>query len=297
MAYSAGLYGPYTYPPGTVLVSTPVTIGDSLTLGAVDDLGCVWLMEDIEGWDAPASTTTITQRTHAHGAWLSTPYYSHREIIVTGTVRCPDARAGVMAKEKLFATISLYDTPFTMNEHGLLRTCTVRRLGEVLWKYRGHAMEADYSFSVVAADPFKYGTVTYQESMRLPTSDGGLTLPTTVPFAIEAEITANTTTISNAGNAETYPVYRINGPVTNPVLIRTSDGARMEFTIDLGVGRWIEIDTKNHTVTLDGTTQRQHVMAGTWLTLPANSTEEIMFLAATANPDAVATISWRDAWQ
>src|SRR5690606_17379123 len=119
------------YPNGTVLVSTPVTIG-SLTLGAVDEFGCVWLMDDIEGWDGPPSSTSINQRTHAHGAWATTPYLQHRDITITGTVRMPDARSGVLAKDRLFQAVALTDTPFSVNEHGLVRTATVRRLGDVL---------------------------------------------------------------------------------------------------------------------------------------------------------------------
>src|SRR5690606_30033466 len=165
-----------------------------------------------------------------------------------------------------------------------------------LWKYRGHAMEADFSISLVALDPTKYGEQTYVETLRLPTSEGGLTLPFTVPFSIDAEITSNVVTITNSGSATAYPIYRIDGPVANPVLIESNTGRRMMFTVTLGAGRYIEIDTKLHTGTLDGQTQRQHIMSGQWLDLPHRS-QDIIYLADTANPNALTTIRWRDAWQ
>src|SRR5690606_39883567 len=117
-----------------------------------------------------------------------------------------------------------------------------------------------------------------------------------LPFTIEAETTSNSALITNSGNAPTYPIITINGPIEDPVLYVPSTGERMAFDILLSPGRWLEIDTKNHKVTLDGTSQRQNLLQGDWITFPPGGTEIYLYTAST-NPDGSVVVTWRDSWQ
>lgn len=288
--------GAYTYPPGTQVHSPTVTIGDDFRIGFVDDHGVVWTLDDIEGWDSPASTTQATNRAHAHGAWMTTPFYEPRELTLTGKMRAPSKTAGRDAADRLFRAVPLTDTRLAVDEHGLRRFVTARRLGSVLFDYFNQPSEADWSINMIAPDPFKYGFDENSATLRLAQSTGGLTLPFTVPFTIEAESTTNITTVTNEGNVETYPVYTINGPIEDPVIYVPETGERMSFDIVLSPGRYLVVDTKNHTVTLDGTSQRQFIMQGDWITLPPGSTE-IRLYTASSNPDGSVVITWRNAWQ
>src|SRR5690606_11969406 len=75
-----------------------------------------------------------------------------------------------------------------------------------------------------------------------------------------------------------------------------STGERMAFDILLSPGRWLEIDTKNHKITLDGTSQRQNLLQGDWITFPPGGTEIYLYTPST-NPDGSVVVTWRDSWQ
>lgn len=290
------ILGPYTYPPGTQVHHPTVTIGDDFRIGYVDDYGVVWTLDDIEGWDSPASTSQAQQRAHSHGAWMTTPYFEARELSLTGKMRAPDKESARDAADRLFSAITLDDTRVRVDEHGLSRFVNARRLGSVMFDYYQQPSEADWSISMIAADPFKYGTTEHFSEMRLGQSTNGLRLPLEVPFSIDAQTTPNSAIVTNSGNAIAYPVFTINGPISDPYIYIPSADKYMSFDITLGYGRWLTVDTRNHTVVLDGNSQRQFTMQGDWLTVPPGATEFRLY-SATTEPDAVVSISWRDSWQ
>lgn len=287
--------GAGSYSPGTLLHRPEVKLG-GLTLGRVDQYGCWWTMADITGWDSPASVSTATQRTHAHGAWLTTPYFSPREITVTGDMRAPDKASGRDAADRLFEAVSLYDTTLSIDEWGLERFVTVRRSGDVLWDYAGQPWDASWSVSLIAADPFRYSTTQHTATVQLGSVVGGRTAPFSLPTTVPAAVTQNTVRVTNAGNFDAAPVFTVRGPCVNPVIQQPGTGREMRFKITLGYGRWITIDTRDRSVTLDGSASRLFTMSGDWLTMPRGDTD-FRYLAGDYNPDSTLTVAWRDTWQ
>lgn len=83
------------------------------------------------------------------------------------------------------------------------------------------------------------------------------------PYALtEAEQTiatiTTTGTITNAGNADTYPVWKVNGASTAFTLENTTTGLKIEYDSTLpgasaiASGHYVEIDTFRNTAYLDG---------------------------------------------
>ena len=68
----------------------------------------------------------------------------------------------------------------------------------------------------------------------------------------EITFAAGSGVVSNAGNAAVYPVIRVHGAVTDPVITNTTLGRTVSFTgLTIGAGHYIDIDMLNETITDD----------------------------------------------
>ncbi len=59
-------------------------------------------------------------------------------------------------------------------------------------------------------------------------------------------------TISQAGNRPTPMTFKIHGPITNPSIVRTSDGSRIALAGEIASGNYIEINTAERMMKLNG---------------------------------------------
>lgn len=151
----------------------------------------------------------------------------------------------------------------------------------------------------VALDPFIYaGTETVVDDIALPTYVGGLQVAFTVPFTIDGSLVGGYADITNTGTADTGLLLRIDGPVVAPsVWLAHEDGTvqRLRFDITLASGQWLDIDTKNLTVLLDGVVSRRGQTTGDWPVLPPG-THRLRWNAGIYNTDARLTVRYRSAW-
>jgi hypothetical protein len=109
------------------------------------------------------------------------------------------------------------------------------------------------------------------------------------------------TIISNAGDADAYPLIRMYGPATDPTLRNVTQDRALVFTgLTIGAGEFVELDTRAKTIRYQGdpTDSRYSTLdfpASSWWTLsPGLNT--IRFLPATYTAPAQAELVWRDAW-
>lgn len=154
----------------------------------------------------------------------------------------------------------------------------------------------------VALDPLHYSGAERTQTLSLPTTSGGLTLPLTAPLSIAATFTSGRAAIANAGSAEVGLKIRIDGPVFEPrvslLVGATTTTLRLFLTVE--AGQWLEIDTSDHarTVYLNGQASRRNFAAadrGNWPSLPTGPAE-IAFNASAYSATAQLTVRWRDAW-
>lgn len=119
------------------------------------------------------------------------------------------------------------------------------------------------------------------------------------PLRFDAEATGQSTAeLTNLGSAPAGLQIRIDGPVQNPrVSLQTGPGQvqRLLIAIDLEVGQWLDIDTAERTVMLNGTASRRGQAVGVFPVLP-EGTHEFRFQADNYNDQAQATVCWRSAW-
>lgn len=286
------------YIPGQVLGGMTVTLG-SLVLGAVDAASVAWTInpDGLQGWDGPDVRTQYTDREADHGSWAGPTYLAARVITLAGVITAPSQSALDTAIEQLSAAVSLTDTLLVVAET-IPKQALVRRSGKVLVARQTDRI-ATYSVLVTAADPRRYSTVLQSQSVGLPVTTGGLTLPITLPITITATTVSGQFTLTNAGSMSTRPVLTITGPVTTPtILVQYPDGTvkQLVYTDTLQAGDVLVIDPNSRTVTLNGTTSRRRYLSGTWPEIPANSSATFLWSALSYDPSAMLAGACRSAW-
>jgi hypothetical protein len=149
-----------------------------------------------------------------------------------------------------------------------------------------------------ALDPTIYSAALHEVILFLPQETGGLTVPFTVPFVIDALVTSGTTTLVNAGTAPAGLLLRIDGPVQEPrvtLLDPGGDSHTLRYLDDLGSGDYLEIDTKARTATTNGGVSRRGRVVGDWFLLEPG-TSEISFASPVYDAAAQLSVQWRDAY-
>lgn len=274
----------------------------SIPLGGVDGSEVAWPLQTMEGWDSTDLRSETVPREGAHGSWSSPIYLGERVITMAGKTIAPDVPTLDAALERLLAAVSLTDTTLTVHE-SIPKCATVRRSGKVLAQ-RITGTILDWSIQVTAADPRRYSTTTDTGTTHLPTSTGGVTVPYTLPYTIDATTVAGQITATNVGTFDTAPVFTITGPVSRPqVMTQMPDGSVrfLNYSQDLSASDVLVIDTGAsgpRSVTLNGNASRRRYLttpAG-WPTTPSGSTVTFQFRAAAYNSTATLTAQWRSAW-
>ncbi len=110
--------------------------------------------------------------------------------------------------------------------------------------------------------------------------------------------------ITPGGTAETWPLYRIDGP-TNPAdpalalpTISLSSGEVLTYLGTISRGEYLLIDTHplRRGVLLNGTTRRRSLLSNPqWGAFPPDATTTVAFTAASATPSALLTVTWSPA--
>lgn len=131
--------------------------------------------------------------------------------------------------------------------------------------------------------------------------EGGRTYDLTFDRTYSGGVVIGETTVTNNGNADAYPLIRIYGPVTEPVLTNVTQNKSLVFVgLTVLAGEFLEVDTRNKTIRYlglasDSRYSKLSFPLSSWWTLsPGDNT--IRFLPATFTAPANAEISYRDAW-
>lgn len=254
----------------TIIGGDVQVVGRIITLSAVafnaNDLGVQIRGLHLTGWDgSPASSLQVTQKLRAPGGWSSSdPQLGARTLGLTGLVVGPDAATVIAACDALVEAVTLTETNLTVTDVGVEpRTMRVARQGEVLIEGTPTATVKKFSIGLVAADPRKFGTVQSQ-TVPLPSSSGGLTVPFTVPFSIDSNVQTGQISLTNNGNIAGPVLARIDGPAPQGATVTHTSGLGTRvFAINLPLaeGEWVDIDMEAETVLAQGQSSRSQ-----WIT-------------------------------
>lgn len=270
---------------------------DGLSFGGVDDQGVSWMTQTVDGWGTAGSTYSPVQRTRRSGAVSGYAYAKSRQVAVSGLLQAPTSQAADDALDRLASEIRLDEFPLYISAGGAERWISAKRSDAVtiLWV---NDTDVSWSFQVGSDDWRKFGD-DLTASTLLPSSTGGLTVPFTIPFTINASQVTGQVSLTNPGN-ETGPVrLRVDGPCTGPVITHVGSGRALVFssTLVLGVGEWIDIDMDAQTVLANGQSSRAgYITSRGWFGFePGPNT--FSFTAQGYDPVSKLTVTATPAWQ
>lgn len=124
-----------------------------------------------------------------------------------------------------------------------------------------------YQVTFRSTFPFFEGEET-DASQQVTNSDYGIVVPAPVPGPITSTAGAiaatDPLTVTNAGNANAYPIFVITGPGTTFTISNSTTGHSMVISATLLAGQTIIIDTWNKTVTQGGSNILS-TFSGSWI--------------------------------
>jgi hypothetical protein len=116
-----------------------------------------------------------------------------------------------------------------------------------------------YMIPLVSEDPVAYGTAlkTQNTSIVAAGGGGGLIFPFDFPMNFADPSGNGAGNFTNAGDLPSFPVVRIHGDITNPVVHNETTGLRVALTesgLSIPSGQYVEIDMLHETIYLNGDT-------------------------------------------
>ncbi len=274
-----------------------ITIG-GLALHGVDAHGVQWVVpkNGLDWSGAAGSTLTLLQRARGHGAVAGEAFHKSRSYSLTGHLEGPSRSAVEGALDRLAAAASIDDTELVVIEESLTRRATVRRDDEIVVAWT-NGRAARFSTGLTNPDGRRF-SADLTASTPLPSSSGGLTIPFTIPFSIDAVTVTGQVSLTNPGNVAGPVRLRIDGPVTGPVVTHVSSGKALVFasSLVLGVGEFVTVDMERREVLAQGQASRSG-----WVTRREWSAFEPgenswAFTAVGADPGALLTVTATPAW-
>lgn len=212
----------------------------------------------------------------------------------------------IFGRNKLLNLSRRFAVPTSVNPLGYItRYATAEVLQQIAPSPAGHGA-AVFTVDLVMPDPWWYGEKTFAQAI-VHTKASGLKFEPAAEARVNFEVFpfANFGPIGgaygeidvwNEGNAPLLGVlYVLRGPLTDPRLEHVSSGKMLEFDIGIGSTSWLEIDTLNRTIMLNGTTSRYNTLlpgSEWWDHEPGHHVVRLRAAAGTGTVEA----TWRSAW-
>lgn len=149
------------------------------------------------------------------------------------------------------------------------------------------------------ADPLHYGADEQQMVMGIvPSTSGGLISPLISPLISAEPAVARQGFVTVEGNAPTYPIITVFGPVSNPKVFAVDGSWEVKVIANIPAGQHVTVDARpwrmtaklgGASVSLSRSTRLSDVRM-------EPGTHEIGFVGTDMTGSSTATVSWRPAW-
>lgn len=179
---------------------------------------------------------------------------------------------------------------------------TVRLAGEVLPPLEDGVGRLAFQITARAADPLSYAQSLSSANAIAPTGTGGIPTPLPTPISVGA-VTGGSCTVTNAGNAPTWPKFTITGPIVAPVILDVSTGKAIYMDgLSLAAGDVLIVDANPATrlVTVNGNNALGGVRFAdsTFFQIAAGATDTVQFygIGGGYTVATTLTVNWRNAY-
>jgi hypothetical protein len=276
--------------------------GTVVTFNDPSDANNIGVLSEITGFDSPEVIESADNLVQMDGGIHGDFFYGRRPITMSGKIiGFADTTARNMNMTKLMqatnAMRSNATLTWTPDGGGAQQFVALRRQQPL--KISG-AWVKDFQISLVAADPRVYSATLHSQTVNASGTggSGGFSFPMTFNLGFGAAVVTGQTFVTNSGSTESWPIYTITGPGTNPSIYNATTNKTLAFIYSLNAGETLVVDTLNRTVFLNGTASRYSALDFTnskWGGLvPGVNDVRLQFFSF--GTGASIRVDWRDAW-
>ena len=103
----------------------------------------------------------------------------------------------------------------------------------------------EFVISLKANDPTFYDPDEETVYFGLSGGEDKMEVPTVIPMTVGASSINTSTTVTNEGDVKSYPIIKIIGPTTGPVITNNGTDDKLDFSgTTIAAGDWYEIDCR-----------------------------------------------------
>jgi hypothetical protein len=262
------------------------------------------LLTDVSGL-SPDTRRTAKPRPHTHGLRTSRGLKGGMHPVLEGAfIHDHPSQQETMRRQLIGAAYSILDS------YGTLRWQPSDSGGE--WRYVEVQLDErpdvqgglykKFIIPLIAEKPFIFGELQEEDTSFLsPSGGGGFTFPFSFSFTFASSGAPNGgVVVHNGGEVDTYPIVRVHGPVTDPILRNDTTGQRVTLTgVTIAGGLYADYDMWEETITRsDGVDLQGFIVTSTSEFFPLVSGDNIIVLSgsATSVTSTHATVYWRNSY-
>lgn len=236
--------------------------------------GTVYRVNEFNPFERPARASQGGDAPWSDGGWSGAEWRAQATIplrLGIHTASWTELMAAWWALDAALAPVRTGgDVELTWNAAGTEYLMYVRPRGARLKNERARTGKAWVEASFAAPDPAIYSAVEHVTTIGLLHRIGGLSVPFGLPASIYSVVADGEVTLTNAGNSPARLLLRIAGPCP-PCRVSVITGAAIQtmfLDTSLGAGDFLDIDTKDKIVLLNGAVSRLADQYGAWPLLP-----------------------------
>ncbi len=276
--------------------------------GVPEDPEDCYLLQQVQGLDGRDVREQVEPLPDGDGDYLGPASSAGATFVIEGVIVGRD-RASYRARERaLRAALSASTATWQLAPRGRdgdpedlvadVRTSSAFRCPD---NANGTRRLGPFQVAVRSAAPVLYGEGVHTQTVRPVAETGGLRFPVTFPVNFQASPGIGDA-VTNGGDARTWPLLRLYGPITNPVLENLSSGESLVVVGQLLDGQFLEIDPRpqRRSVLLNGGAGASRY---SWIDRTASAwwplypgTNAIRLRAAEQLGDARLELTWRNAY-
>ena len=233
------------------------------TFHYIDPDGVSWTLTDqihsflkrggMKGFGVMRVEAAAARRPYRDGvSRLGGPYTPEREMQLALEISHNSGVEWDALNRRLARNVSAYKDPAALGHLSILRPDGERRYIDCwMVEWPDPAMEGPLFGTVMpvfwAERPWFYDPTLSVQTLALP--GGGLVFPITFPITFVTTALDGYVYPDNEGDVETWPLIRIDGPGTDPIIDNVTTGLSTALTQTLDAGDYILIDMDAATIT------------------------------------------------
>lgn len=266
------------------------------------DVDFVGMLTDVTGLDSPDVRESSDDLVQMDGGVHGDFFYGRRPITLTGIILNPASAAERNYRQNLLAQASNAmrgDAVLSWNlSSGEEQQVLVRRQQPL--RVTG-SWQKQFQLQMVSADPRIYSQALHNTATLASTPSGasagrGYPKAYNVTYSLVAPL--GQLIVSNDGNTLSYPILRVFGPGTDPIITNYTTGQQLGLLTTLSSSDFLEIDMYARTIMFAGTSARYSLLdfpnSEWWGLIPGTNDVRINF--STFSGGSGLAVSWRDAW-